>query len=137
MVGRIVISDIVLRKSHRSLGRGGGSRSLDLPLRSATDDAAPLFKTQNLKVVEVIEFLFTFEYWCLDREWRKLLSRKIFIKLKSTKKTNLNILDAYDNLCLANLATSKQLWQINFWGFRFLSGFWLRQGGMHGNNYNL
>ena len=68
MVGRIVISDIVLRKSHRSLGRGGGSRSLDLPLRSATDGAAPLCKTQNLKVVEVIEFLFTFEYWCLDRE---------------------------------------------------------------------
>ena len=47
---------------------GGGSRSLDLPLRSATDRAAPLCNTQNLKVVEVIEFLFTFEYWCLDRE---------------------------------------------------------------------
>lgn len=58
MVGRIVISDIVLRKSHRSFG-GGGPRSLDLPLRSATDGAAPppLCKTQNLKVVEVIEFL--------------------------------------------------------------------------------
>ena len=68
MVGRIVISNIVLRKSHRSFGGGGGSRSLDLPLRSATDGAAPLCKTQNLKVVEVIEFLFTFEYWCLDRE---------------------------------------------------------------------
>ena len=57
MVGRIVISDIVLRKSHRSFGGGGGSQSLDLPLRSATDGAAPLCKTQNLKVVEVIEFL--------------------------------------------------------------------------------
>lgn len=56
MVGRIAISDIVLRKSHRSFG-GGGSQSLDLPLRSATDGAAPLCKTQNLKVVEVIEFL--------------------------------------------------------------------------------
>ena len=67
MVGRIVISDIVLRKSHWSFF-GGGSRSLDLPLRSATDGAAPLCKTQNLKVVEVIEFLFTFEYWSLDRE---------------------------------------------------------------------
>ena len=67
MVGRIAISDIVLRKSHRSFG-GGGSQSLDLLLRSATDGAAPLCKTQNLKVVEVIEFLFTFEYWCLDRE---------------------------------------------------------------------
>ena len=55
MVGRIAISDIVLRKSHRSFG--GGSQSLDLPLRSATDGAAPLCKTQNLKVVEVIEFL--------------------------------------------------------------------------------
>ena len=61
MVGRVAISDIVLRKSHRSFGGG--------PLRSATDGAAPpLCKTQNLKVVEVIEFLFTFEYWCLDRE---------------------------------------------------------------------
>ena len=47
MVGRIAISDIVLRKSHRSFGGGGGSQSLDLPLRSATDGA----------VVEVIEFL--------------------------------------------------------------------------------
>ena len=61
MVGRVAISDIVLRKSHRSFG---GGVPLDLPLMVQP----PLCKTQNLKVVEVIEFLFMFEYWCLDRE---------------------------------------------------------------------
>ena len=56
MVGRIVISDIVLRKSHRSFG-GGGPDPWTFPLGLPLMVQPPLCKTQNLKVVEVIEFL--------------------------------------------------------------------------------
>ena len=53
MVGRIAISDIVLRKSHRSFGGGGPDPwtfPLDLPLMVQPPSV-------KLKVVEVIEFL--------------------------------------------------------------------------------